>query len=1095
MKKSLLFKIVVIMLAVVGTMFSANAQVTTSAMTGVVKDAKGPLPGASVKAIHVPTGSVYTTTTNSDGRFTIANMRVGGPYSVTITFIGFQAAKYDNLNLKLGGSYPLNVVLSDGTQQLSDVNITANRSKVINSSRTGAATNISQKQVEQLPAISRSITDLTKLTPQANTQGDGFSFAGRNSLFNSLTLDGAQMNNVFGLSSLPGGQTGAQPFSLDALEELQVNLAPYDVKQSGFTGAGVNAITKAGTNDFSGSIYTYYKDQNLQGYNVGNTVVDKSTQTFLNKQFGFRLGGPIIKNKLFFFVNGEISRRTTPGSNFLANPNQVANRNTDPINVSRVLSSDLDQVKNLLISKYGYNPGVYQGWSNLQNSDNITARVDWNINDANRLTVRYNYLKSFKDINGSGSNSRSGRGPSLTSMLYDGMGYKQFNNINSVTAELNTRFSDKFANNLQLVYTGFRDYRSTQGNPFPVVDIEDGNGANYISFGTEPFSGLNKLNQDIYTLNENFNIFAGNHTITIGGSVGYQKFKNDFAQFLYGQFRYKSMTDFINAAQNNQNVSPLLYQLTYSTDKNNRIPASAVFSQMPVAVFAQDEWYIKPNFKLTYGLRLDMPIYTSKIASNPLVTAATFRDGEKLDVGKLPKSQILFSPRVGFNWDVKGDGTVQIRGGSGIFTGAVPAVWLTNQAGATGLATGVENRANPTDRPFSGNPNQYLPANPGLPATFAINQAANDFKVPQVWRSSLAIDYKLPGGVIATIDGLYTKSINEVIHRDANLVNSTGNLVGTGDNRAYFPGGTKNLINSNITNAIVFDNTNKGYAWNITAQLQKSFGKYVDVMAAYTRSDARDITSNPGSQAASAYNGNPVAGDPNKPTLAYSSFVVKNRVIASVNFNFAIIPQLPTSIGVVYEGTPYGDGFGNTRFSYVAAGNVNGDNSTGNNDLMYIPKDRNDIILKDIQASKSTTFETADAQWARLDAYIKQDKYLSSHRGEISQRNGAEYPWSNRFDVRILQKFKTVFGQKQNNRFEISVDIINFGNMLNKNWGLTKSPAMTNFLQYQGLVTAPTPVATPTYTVNQALPSNTFRDNPGIGSRYQIMVGARYSFN
>ena len=1083
MKKNLLFKIVVMVFAFVGMIFSAEAQITTSSMTGFVKDSKGPLPGASVKAIHVPTGTSYVTTTNSDGRFSIANMRVGGPYSVTVTFIGYEPMKYDNLSLKLGASYPINVVLSDGSQQLNDVKIVGSRDKNINSSRTGAATNISRQQIDQLPAISRSITDLTKLTPQANTQGDGFSFAGRNSLFNSLTLDGAQMNNVFGLSSLPGGQTGAQPFSLDALDELQINLAPYDVKQSGFTGAGINAITKGGTNAFSGSVYTYYKDQNLQGYKVGETTVPKEGNSFLNKQFGFRFGGPVIKDKLFFFVNGEITRRTSPGTTILAN------RGVSGANVSSVLASDLDAVKNLLISRFGYDPGVYEGYSNEQSADNVTARVDWNINDANRLTVRYNYLKSFRDVGASGSGSNSGRGPSLTSMIYDGMRYQQFNNINSVTAELNTRFSDKFANNLQLVYTGFRDYRQTKGNPFPVVDIENGAGANYISLGTEPFSGLNTLDQDIYTLNENFSIFAGNHTFTIGGSVGYQKFDNAFVQFFNGQFRYRSVADFLSAAgAAPSTVMPSQYQLTYSADPNNPRP-SGKFSQAPVAVYAQDEWYIKPNFKLTYGLRLDMPIYTEDLASNPLVTNATFRDGEKLDVGQLPKTQVLFSPRVGFNWDVLGDATFQIRGGSGIFTGAVPAVWLTNQAGNNGLLTGSEFSTNPTNRPFSPNPSQYIPANPAASPSFAINVANQDFKVPQIWRSSLAFDYKLPGGILMTIDGLYTKSLNEVFHRDANLVNPTGNFTGTGDTRAYFPGGSANRINSSITNAIVFDNTNQGRAWNVTAQLQKKFGKHVDVMAAYTRSDARDITSSPGSQANSAFTGNQVAGDPNKPVLAYSSFLVKNRVIASVNVNFSIIPKLPTSFGIVYEGSPYGDNFGNTRFSYIASGNINNDNATSN-DLIYIPRDQNDIRIVPITASRTTTAEDANSQWARLDSYIAQDKYLSKHRGEMSERNGAEYPWANRFDIRLLQQIKTVFGENANSRFEISVDIINFGNMLNKNWGTTKIPQLTNFLQYKSVVGG-----APTYTVSQALPSETFRDNTSIGSRYQVQIGARYSFN
>jgi len=1084
MNKSLLFKIVVIVVAFVGFLSGANAQVTTSAMTGTVKDSKGPLPGASVKAIHTSTGTVYGITTNNDGRFTISNMRVGGPYTVEVSFVGFEPKKYTDVYLKLGGSYILNVVLSDNAQELKGVEIVSNKNKTINSSRTGAATNVSAKQIAELPAISRSIKDLTRLTPQSSSAGDGFSFAGRNALFNSLTLDGATMNNAFGLSPLPGGQTGAQPFSLDAIEELQINLAPFDVKQSGFTGAGINAITKAGTNKFSGSIYTYYKDQNLQGYKVGDYTVPKTSDAaFINKQYGFRLGGPIVKDKLFFFVNGEIVRASTPATSL------TANRGLGNPGETTVAYSDMVAVKNLLISKYGYDPGEIDGYSNVQHSDNITARLDWNINNSNRLTVRYNYLNSYKDINPSTSNSQSGR-MGKNSMIYSNLRYKQFNNINSATAELNSRFGNKFANNLQLVYTGFRDHREQNG-AFPLVDIENGNNANYISFGTEPFSGLNVSNSDIYTLNENFNIFAGNHTITIGGSVGYQKFANAFAQFYNGQFRYKSLDDFMAAANGNTSIKPTLYQLTYSTDKNTPAPYGT-FKQMPVSAYIQDEWFIKPTFKLTYGLRADIPIYTGNIPSNPRVTAATFRDGEKLDVGQLPKTKILLAPRVGFNWDVNGDASFQVRGGSGIFTGAVPGVWFTNQASNTGLMFGQERSVNPANRPFNPDPAAYIPANPGVPPTFAINLTAKNFKVPQVWRSNLATDFRLPGGILATLEGMYTKSINEIYHRDANLVASTGNFTGTGDNRPYYPGGSGNLINSFITNAIVMDNTNKGYAWNLTAQLQKSFGKYVNIMAAYTRSDARDITSNPGSQANSAYTGNPIVGDPNTPTLAYSSFVVKNRIIAAVNFNFEIGKNLPTTIGVVYEGSPYGDTFGNTRFSYLVSGNLNNDNGFSN-DLMYVPKDQNDIKLVAIPLKTGTNptyAEDANSQWARLDAYINQDKYLSTRRGQYAERNGAEYPWFNRFDVRIMQEVKTIFGQENGNRFQISVDIINFGNLLNKKWGVTKTPLMNNFLQYKSTVNG-----TPTYTVNQGLGKDTFVDNVGMGSRYQIQVGVRYLFN
>ncbi|WP_113662267.1 TonB-dependent receptor [Pedobacter nanyangensis] len=1087
MKKSLLLKVVAIILVVVGFVGSVNAQVTTSSMTGTIRDSKESLPGAGIKATHTPTGTVYTTTTNNDGRFNIPNARVGGPYKVEISFVGFQTKTIEGIYLKLGDATVLNVQLDDNVNTLKDVVITGSVSG--NKSKMGSATSISRKQIEELPAISRSLTDLTRLTPQSSSAGDGFSFAGRNALFNSLTLDGAQMNNVFGLSALPGGQTGAQPFTLEALDELQINLAPYDVKQSGFTGAGVNAVTKSGTNKFSGAIYTYYKNQNMQGYEVGDFTVPKDAgSSFTNKQYGFRLGGPIIKNKLFFFVNGELSRRASPFSTI-----QV-NRGTTGSGVSRVTYSDMLTVKNLVASRFGYDAGEIDNYSNLREADNLTARLDWNISNSQKLTIRYNYLNSFEDKAPSGSGSRSGRGPSPTSMIFSNLRYKQYNNLNSITAELNSRFGNKFANNLQLVYSGFRDYREQNGGAFPLVDIEDGANGNYISLGSEPFSGLNRLNQDIYTLNENFNIFAGNHTITLGGSVGYQKFANAFAQFFSGQFRYRSLSDFIAAANGNTSIIPLQYQLTYSANPNDPTPY-ATFSQMPLAFYAQDEWYVKPNFKLSYGVRMDVPIYTGDIPSNPLVTAMSFRDGEKLDVGKLPKSQLLFSPRIGVNWDVLKNGNFIVRGGTGIFTGASTGVWLTNQAGNTGLMFGQDFLTNPTNRPFNPNPSAYIPSNVNVPSTFAINLTSPDFKLPQIWRSSLAIDYKLPGGILATVEGMYTNSINEIYHRNANLVNPAGNYSGTGDTRPYFPGVSTgpnsnagpNRVNANITNAIVLDNTSLGYAYNVTAQLQKRFGDIANVMVAYTRSDARDITSNPGSQANSAFSGNPVIGDPNKPFLAYSSFVVRNRIIASVNFNVKLIPNSPTSIGVVYEGAPYGDGFGNTRFSYQVSGDVNADGNS--NDLMYVPKDINDIQLQAITGSNPQSIQ---AQWDKLNSYINQDEYLRTRRGQYAERNGAEYPWANRFDVRIMQEIRTIFGKENGNRFQLSMDIINFGNLLNKNWGITKIPSLNTPLVYQGRDAA---TNKPKYTVNTNLSNSTFRNNTNFASRYQIQIGARYAFN
>jgi len=1076
MKRSLLF-----FALVMASYGAVQAQVTTSSVTGIVKEANGSLTsGATIKATHVPSGTVYTGSANAAGRFNLANMRVGGPYKIEVTYVGQDPIIYNDVYLQLGQPFVLNPVFADKNTTLEEVTVTARRG----ATKTGVSTIVSRKKIEEMPAISRSITDLTKLNPQANSQGDGFSFAGRNSLFNSLTLDGAQMNNAFGLSSLPGGQTGAQPFSLDAIEAIQINLSPYDVKQGGFTGAGVNAITKSGTNTVTGSAYWYFKNQDLQGYKVDGEKLPK-TESYKNNQLGFSVGGPIIKNKLFFFLNGETTKRTTPGSNILAN------RSTGAANESNVKASDLDLVKKTLIDNYGYDPGVYEGFNNEQKANNITAKIDWNISEKHKFTLRYNHLDSYRDINPSGSNSNSGRGPSLNSMIFSNLRYRQNNNINSITAELNSTFNSKYANQIQVVYSAFRDYREPMGTAFPTVDIENGNGANYISFGQEPFSGLNKLNQNLFSITDNFNIFAGAHTFTFGGSLSYQKFSNSFAQFINGQFRYKSMSDFIAAANGDKTVNPSLYQLTYSVVPGVSRP-SADFSMMPIALYAQDEWFVKPNFKLSYGVRADIPVYTTDIVTNEKVLGMTFANGEKLDVSRLPKTRVLVSPRAGFDWDIRQDRSFVLRGGTGIFTGGVPGVWLTNQAGQTGMTFGNMFIANPTDKPFNPDPAAYIPANPQNPATYEIDVTSKEFKMPQIWRSNLAVEYRLPWDMKATLEGIYTKSINEVYHRDANLSDPKGNFSGTGDTRAYWLAtGNARQINPSITRAIVLDNTSKGNAYSLTAQLEKRFGKYGDAMVAYTYSSAKDITSNPGSQANSAYTGNAIVSNPNSPVLAYSSFMVRNRIIAAVNVNFNITPQLPTRIGLVYEGRPYGDNFGATRFNYTVSGDILNADRRFSNALMYVPTDRADIALVDIKEVKDKTrAETADAQWARLDAYISQDKYLSTRRGQYAERNGAEYPWMNRFDIRIMQELSKVLKTKDNHRLQVSFDIINVGNLLSSKWGVTKTPNITNFMQYQGVVDNK-----PTYTVSQNLKEQTFRNNTGIDSRYQMQLGIRYIFN
>jgi hypothetical protein len=1078
-------KTIVLTLIVLLSAFFSFAQVTTSSITGVVRDEKGePLIGATVKAVHTPSGTVYGTTTLDNGRYNIPNMRVGGPYTITISYVSYKEEKVENVNLPLGQTFRYDVKLETEATALKELVVSGKQDRVFNSSHTGAQTTITREQLQSLPTLNRGIADFTKLTPQS---GKGLNFGGRNSLYNRFTVDGSMFNNAFGLSDLPGGQTNAQPISLDAIDQLQVNLAPYDVKLSGFTGANINAVTRSGTNEFSGSVYSYFKSENLTGSKIRK--VDVSQNDYTLHQYGFRLGGPIIKNKLFFFINGEMERQTSPGSTWLASRPGLSGAN-----VSRVRASAMDSVSTIL-KGLGWNPGAYENYEFPTNNDKATIRLDWNINDKNKLNIRYSYLNAYRDIAPSTSNSNSGRGPNANTLIFENMKYRQYNKINSIVAELNTTFSNKYANNLSVTYSAFRDYRTTFGGPaFPVIDIEDGSGRNYISAGSEPFSGLNSLNQDLWQAADNFNIYSGKHTFTLGVAGEYFKFSNAFAQFVNGQFRFKSLSDFVSAATDPASaVRPTLYQLTYSALPGNPKPA-AKLSVAQASIYAQDAFQIKDNFRLTYGLRIDIPFYPSSLPSNPIVDTMTFRNGEKLDVGKLPKTQIMWSPRVGFNWDVNNDQRIQLRGGTGIFTGAIPYVWAVNQAGQSGLLFGSINASGAAANayPFSANPSAYVPPNPQATPNFAINVIDQNFKYPQVWRSNLAADVRLPGDVIATVEGIYTKDLHAVFHRDANLVNPTGKSNGPGT-RDTFPGGAADRINQRITNAIVLDNTTQGYSYSLSAQFQKTFDFGLFASLAYTYTDAKDITSSPGSQAASAYNGNQVVNDPNNPVLSYTNYMVKHRVIGMVSWSAKYAKILGTTLAVVYEGSPFSDGFNNTRVTYTYSGNINKDLSTSNNDLVYVPKNQSDIVLIPTGASDT---RTPDQMWAELNDFISKNKYLDSRRGKYTERNGGQYPWFSRFDVRFTEDIDfSRIAPKSKSKLQFTLDIVNFSNLLNSNWGVapTAPSSATSFLVWKDNLGAG---GQPRYTFTKPNASNkTFIDDPGVLSRWQMQIGLRYIFN
>ncbi|WP_347158044.1 TonB-dependent receptor [Pontibacter chitinilyticus] len=1064
---------------------------TTSAMNGKITDASGEgLPGATVIAVHTPTNTQYVAGTNADGRYNFQNLRVGGPYTIKTSYVGYQEQRVDNIFLKLGQNLSLDFKLTSGNVSLNEVEVVSKKDNIINTDRTGAATNVSRAQIEELPTLSRSLQDFTRLTPQAN----GNSFAGRSSSYNNTTIDGALFNNSFGLQANVGSQTSAQPISLDAIEQIQVNLAPYDVRQGGFTGAGINAVTRSGTNDFTGSVYWFGRNESLVGRNVGDTKMPK--QEFSLSQRGVRLGGPIIKDKLFFFANYEQERQSSPGSSFVASRPGLSGSN-----VSTADAAQLQELSKFLKDKFNYETGPFENYNMDTYNNKLNAKIDWNISKNHTFSFKYNYLKSWKDIPASNSGAPAGnRQPSVTSLPFKSSNYVINNNLNSFIGELNSRFGDRFANNLILGYTGFRDFRESRGGIFPLVDIENGSKASLTAFGYEPFSANNLLNSDVYQLSDNFSIFAGKHVITLGTSNEAYKFTNGFAPNYYGRYRYASLQDFYDDV-NTGTAKATEYQLQYSAVPGGAFPY-AVIKAMQLGFYAQDEYAVLNNLKLTAGLRADLPIFNSELLSNTAVEAMSFRNGEAIDVSKLPDTKVLWSPRFGFNWDVKGDATTQVRGGTGIFTGRVPFVWISNQASNNGVLFGSFTDTKQSYR-FNPDVTANIPQGGAAASSYNLAVTSPDFKFPQVFRSNLAVDQQLPFGLIGTLEAIYTKDVNSVYHRNANLPNATSTAKGA-DNRpiyykvdangnpVYEPNRdgklvlvNQNRVYSNISDAIVMDNTSKGYSYTLTGQLQKSFSNGLFASVAYTYSDARSVNDG-GSIAQSIWRDRQVSGDPNADALSYSNYLTKHRAILALSYKKEYIGHLATSLSTFFEVAS-----GN-RFSYTYSGDINGDGQSSN-DLIYVPRDASEVVLV---AANGTDTRDAGTLWNQLDAYISQDDYLSSRRGQYAERNGAETPWTTRMDVRLLQDLFTNVGGKKNT-LQLSFDIFNFGNLLNKNWGIVQTTNRTSLLNFNGYTADGKPMISFPYlnAAAQTVLTESFRDNTSDISRWRAQVGIRYIFN
>lgn len=1086
------------MLLVLSTGIALSQGVTTSGISGVVAEANGqPLPGANVVATHLPSGTRYGAVSNLDGKYSIPGMRVGGPYRLSVSFIGYSTQEVEGIVLSLGVFSNVNVTLVEDGQELSEVLVTASANNLFSSERTGANTSIDNQTISKLPTISRNINDFTRLTPQSNGQ----SFAGQDSRLNNITVDGSYFNNSFGLGSgsNPGGRTGVSPISLDAIEQISVNVAPYDVRQGNFTGAGVNTVTRSGTNEFSGSAYYFWRNNNNVGTEAGENSFNPGDFTY--NQIGFRVGGPIIKDKLFFFASFEDEAEARPGTTWVARENE-----TQPIegNVTRVLASDLDELSGFLRDNFDYETGPYQGYDNETVGTKFLVKLDYNINDKHKLSLRYNHLDSSTDVLMSGSTSlgfgnRNGRPEALN---FQNSNYSILENIRSIVAELNSRLKDNMTNSLIVGYTYQDESRGYKGEFFPMVDILE-DGATYTSFGFEPFTPNNELRYKTFQIQDNLQIFKGKHTITAGFSYERYESENVFFPGSQSVYVYNSLEDFYTDANNflaNGNTVPSNVNLRRFQVRWNNIPGSEKPIQ-PLEVnyfglYGQDEIQVRSNFKATIGLRVDVPFFGQTALRNEQVEGYNFTNpaGEsvKFRTDQLPEANLLWSPRLGFNWDVFNNQKTQVRGGTGIFTGRPAYVWISNQVGNNGILTGFAQFDNTTSRPFNPNPNAYKPSEvSGTPAaSYELALTETNFKFPQVWRSNIGIDQQLPGGLVATGEFIYSSDVNGVAYYNANLPQPSTSFSGP-DNRPRWT--TGNRINGNIPNAVTLSNQAVGNSWVASVSLEKPFANGLYVKAAYSYGESKN-TVDPGSIAAGTWFGNAQQGDPNNPGVGFSSNNLGHRVFGVLSYNRDLFKFGNTSVSLFWESRTIGNA------SYVFGGDMNGDGGTAN-DLIYIPANTSEMNFQQYTVTVSgqpVTF-TSQQQAAAWEAYIQQDDYLSANRGKYAERGAVIMPMVSRADFTFAQQLFTNINNKKNT-LEFRVDILNVGNLLNKDWGLGKT-----FNSTQPLVVPSTAQGGPAdangapqyrfRNLGANLISETYRPTAGVNDVWRMQFGLRYIFN
>ncbi len=1039
---------------------AAGQGVTTAAVAGRITDETGaPVPVAEVILVSGATGERHTARTRGDGTYSVENVSVGGPYTVTVRALGFEPKTSDAFMVTLGQRLTLDLSLKRAAIEVAAISVTAESDPLRSTSRTGAQTQVSERAIQRLPTLNRSFTDFMSTAPQVV----GRSVTGQNDRFNNIQIDGGSNNDLFNLGSTngtPGGSVNARPLNIEAVKEYQILIAPFDVRQGGFVGGLVNAVTKSGTNAFHGSVFGYMQNQNFVGKDTSGVSVPVAQ--YEQQQYGFSLGGPIMKDRLHFFMSGDFRHDARP---FASSVQLGPSGDTTGVGIT---AARFDSVRNILISQYGFDPGGYAAPVIPNPETNLFAKLGVEVGtnshvelsgtyvNANRIVLGHSYRAAYTTASG---NLRDG-------YILSNSGYDFTDHTRTVRAKWTSLLGARYSNELILGYSSISDVRELP-NRVPLILVGGNSPGSYIAAGAERFSQANTLDQTVVEVSDNVTFAVREHQITIGTHNEFFHFVNVFFPASIGIWNFASPDSLANGLPNQ-------YFRALPTVQRPDGPV-ADFHVKQYGFYVQDRFSPVRNLTLTAGLRVDVPSQPAP-AFNPILDTINFPaiGGDSINTGAFPSGNMLWSPRLGFNYDVTGDRGTVLRGGIGIFSGRPPYVWVSNAYGNTGQEQQSLYCTGATVPTFTIDPDNQPTSCAAAPSAGrpSIVYFDSDFKFPQALKLALGMDQQLGWGMVGTIDFLFTRAINQFFLQDVNLVGIQGASNGEAGRPRFGTinpaTGAATALRVTPTYLDVIRNTNASgdRSTSLTAQVQKRFSNGIEFAASYTYGHSLDRISMTSDITGSNYSFSVLDGTPDHRNLRTSFFDRPHKVTLNGSLNM----PFDTRVSLTYNG------LSGTPFTYVVNGDINADGISGN-DPVYVPRGASDI-----------TTQTA-AQFAAIDAFISGERCLRENRGRILPRNSCRNQWQNFLNARISKVIPTLTGQS----IEITADMLNVLNFMNSHWGLTRVTG-TGFENQNMIRLVGYDAVNQRGIYSPFLPTKNQVTLNSLGSRWVFQLGARYTF-